>query len=1667
MSAVWKTVRVFISSTFRDMQAERDHLVRFVFPRLRQQLLPRRIHLVDVDLRWGVTSDDNVTEVCREVVKDCRPRFLCILGGRYGHVPKNAEKSITADEIDYGVFNPPPDDAPPNDKGPVRAFFYFRKDEVTNAIPDEDARAGAYREFPLAAEIGDFGPGEAARRAGERVEKLANLKAEIERRGLPVRRYHAEWNATTRRLTALEKFGESVFDDLFLSIKTDSKLAVRFNDEADAARTVAGDEQTFAEEADQMGAFIEERTERFVIGSREPLLRDMLAFASADAAPNIFVLTGDPGSGKSALLAKFCRLLAEGSSNLASSSPSLLVSHFIGASTGSTDLRRTLRRLCHELAKAAGNTEPRPLDIKDLVTHFQKLLAEAAGRWRVILVFDALNQFDGTDGAHSLNWLPRELPRDVRIVVSVLAPVDGQPEHQTLAILRHRPGTRMEKLELLTEADALAIIEGSLRRYAKRLSPEQLAALLAKPAGRIPLYVLTALEELRTLGTYEEITDRIQTLPGDARALFGWILTERLARDPGFRDREGRPCGAALVGRFAACLGVSRHGLSPAELTALVDPGDPLGNVAALLRLLRPYLMRRGELLDFYHSQIREAVLRKCLPENPNSLHADIANYLEDRWRVPDVHALSELPYHQTKSGQWELLSGSLGNLAFAEAKCTHGLAYPLMEDYNDALSECPTDHAARHNLEAFQLFYAANVHLLAEAPTLTRQQAANADDGTPPAQAAAESPPSGPWLRWVNKCIEFSQHVRVLDGRGGEITALAFSPTGDRLITAAADGTVRLWDVRLGQPGWTFVLSNGSAKELVYHPRDNVLAVAGTDAALHLLSSLSGLEHAVVRSDHYWVERCQFVEDGSGIVTFEISHGDRTGHGGKQYVYLRDKSDGSVKKLLLTRDCDKDFGAFFHLSNTLVAAVADNQFHCWKASTGEELRPPTTQKCELAAISPDESFVALTHCQFEASKSPDGPQNITIFEVSSGQATRELRTEGRVAALSFSPDGARLFYVTHTGCLRIFEIETGKLLAQGELGRNAFANATCIAVHGWIAWQESPLEEPVLVDALTLRRVPLASIIGKRPTMLRFAANGELLAVGADHGMVSLVPSAILRASHDRPPQPHTRRRLAWDDGRVCLIDHGTPESQPILDPLSNDEARSEHSHAWQIVDGHLSNDGQRFLNGGQMLNTVTGDSTDCAEIEHGVKCLLPPAGTIALVRRGYPSQELALCEPIRGKLRPVLRDADSRFQFSAGSDWSGAWNPAEVHGENFLEYALSPNGRDLACGGMVTVVLLDLLTAVPHWMFRIERPNMRGVEFSPDGSALLIIRDSVLQMHASVDGRRIWQRPAKAYTPEVRPHRAIGRIVPAFLDEKPPFKRWEQAIFSQDGRLLAAVAEGGMIAVFSCESGEMCWEVEHDISPKRARFAPSGDFLLLLWDDRLEIRSAHDGAIVARLSQRSGISDAVWTPTGAGLAIRSSLGTEGEKLLLYSLENVGVGPRILTGRLWEFTTVSEGRWSPTPIVRCAACGHHQPAIEPSGESSSFLCVACGMSCIVMLSPAAVQITDPLVQSRRGVSIEEIRESAQVSLRKGYWAAAETHLQELLTLGEPLAELAPQIVACLLNAHEDLLPHDVAKIDDLIRRLESDGHTALAADLRGQLEAKHPKRKKPWWKMW
>jgi len=70
------------------MHADRDWLVKRVFPALRERLQKYRVHLVDVDLRWGITEEesekDQVLDLCLQQIDDCRPFFVGILGERYG-----------------------------------------------------------------------------------------------------------------------------------------------------------------------------------------------------------------------------------------------------------------------------------------------------------------------------------------------------------------------------------------------------------------------------------------------------------------------------------------------------------------------------------------------------------------------------------------------------------------------------------------------------------------------------------------------------------------------------------------------------------------------------------------------------------------------------------------------------------------------------------------------------------------------------------------------------------------------------------------------------------------------------------------------------------------------------------------------------------------------------------------------------------------------------------------------------------------------------------------------------------------------------------------------------------------------------------------------------------------------------------------------------------------------------------------------------------------------------------------------------------------------------------------------------------------------------------------------------------------------------------------------
>jgi nephrocystin-3 len=65
-----RRIRVFVSSTFRDMMGERDDLMIHTWPELRRFCRERQVELVEVD---------RANAECLDEIRACRPYFIGLL----------------------------------------------------------------------------------------------------------------------------------------------------------------------------------------------------------------------------------------------------------------------------------------------------------------------------------------------------------------------------------------------------------------------------------------------------------------------------------------------------------------------------------------------------------------------------------------------------------------------------------------------------------------------------------------------------------------------------------------------------------------------------------------------------------------------------------------------------------------------------------------------------------------------------------------------------------------------------------------------------------------------------------------------------------------------------------------------------------------------------------------------------------------------------------------------------------------------------------------------------------------------------------------------------------------------------------------------------------------------------------------------------------------------------------------------------------------------------------------------------------------------------------------------------------------------------------------------------------------------------------------------------
>ncbi|WP_321508189.1 DUF4062 domain-containing protein [uncultured Methanoregula sp.] len=670
MSTSWQTVSVFISSTFNDMHAERDYLVKRVFPELREWCGKRKLRLVDIDLRWGVTEEDatrhkNVVKVCLDRIDACRPFFLCFLGQRRGWVPDKGDVSketcetyndlkdwlgnvsVTELEILHAAINPL------NDKDRAQySFFYLRDDSYLKDLPVDPPLT---RKTYTNESILDQNERELANRELKswRDEKIPAINR-------PVHRYFATWNVNestpelriplqcpSSSLPNQEQWRkiwktEAGIDVPDLDIENDPELtrwALEFNESLSRGRlgnfTSEGkplseiilddlkraieerypDHREIPEESglqielDQQEQFLQLNLDGFI--ERTGDFDALDAYADGDSR-NLFVLTAPGGMGKTMLLANWINHHQRKNDGKDLS----LFYRFIGASDRSTTVDSVIRHLLREMKENAGLFDDEIVaEPEELRVAWPAILEKVGNQQKTIIVIDGVNQLES--GLTDLRWVPHKLPHGIKLIISFKR--DGDDAEKICKQFAGSTSVILAEVKPFTNADdKKALITAYLGQFLKELDNARIAELIAVPGAMNPLFLKIVLSELRVFGAFTNLGDKIRDDFGTTPMSAFSAVLRRLENDPSYSTVDPRIAVPLLFG----LLSHARYGLSEEELIDLFQqefnqkktPGakeDSKDTIRLILRQVRSFLALRVGRFDFFYESFRIASIHR------------------------------------------------------------------------------------------------------------------------------------------------------------------------------------------------------------------------------------------------------------------------------------------------------------------------------------------------------------------------------------------------------------------------------------------------------------------------------------------------------------------------------------------------------------------------------------------------------------------------------------------------------------------------------------------------------------------------------------------------------------------------------------------------------------------------------------------------------------------------------------------------------------------------------------------------------------------------------------------------------------------------------------------------------------------------------------------------
>lgn len=575
------SVRLFLSSTFRDMQAEREALLAQTFPAIRQLCGKAGLGFQEVDLRWGVTAQEAeagaVLRICLDEIDACRPYFLATIGGRYGwidpdadrrlsksfpHLARYADRSVTELEIRHALLDRPEgaQDCIP--------LIYVREGALT-ASPDE--------------------------------QPIRSLLADLASAGIPLRPYVSP-------------------DDLAVQAASDIATVIGRVIEAAPSRPAAIDQRAY-------------ETMLLATGfQREGVLSGLIDTIRRNR--NV-VVVGPPGSGKSTLLAVLARTagIRPETAGTASSNAgffSRVSGLFFRTGDGNDEstlfvslaaMSGSWRRLSSELCSIAG-FEP----TLDPIADFDRLLAEFKGT----IVIGDLDAAQDVIFEQAEAWL-RNPERQAKLVVST-------SDKRLAGNLAAQRFARFE-MPCVTPVDRSAMVESILGGFGKRLDRKQ-QQMVHDASMASPALLRIVCEEMRHLGLFEEVDVTLRGLLSlkEEREAFEAIL----ARLESVQDRPELVARVLCLLR-AARGGLSERELQ--SLLGIADAPLPMLRLSAILVPLRPYLLDRRGVLSVAYPALEAAITARYRGDDADAFQERselIGHFLSDRF---SERAIDELPW--------------------------------------------------------------------------------------------------------------------------------------------------------------------------------------------------------------------------------------------------------------------------------------------------------------------------------------------------------------------------------------------------------------------------------------------------------------------------------------------------------------------------------------------------------------------------------------------------------------------------------------------------------------------------------------------------------------------------------------------------------------------------------------------------------------------------------------------------------------------------------------------------------------------------------------------------------------------------------------------------------------------------------------------------------------